>query len=53
MSNLTRDDLSIERNASGSITVSAMVGGYREKSQYLFWSEDDAVADFLTIHGEA
>jgi predicted ABC-class ATPase len=52
MANLTRDDLSIVRNASGSITISAMVRGYREKTQYLFVDEDEAVADFLSGYGE-
>jgi len=49
---ITRDDLSIERNASGSVTVSAMVDGYREKTQYLFVDDDEAVADFLATYGE-
>lgn len=49
---ITRDDLSITRNASGSVTVSAMVGNYREKTQYLFVDEEEAVADFLATHGE-
>jgi hypothetical protein len=45
---ITRDDLSITRNASGSVTVSTMVDGHRMKIQYLGWDEDDAVAEFLS-----
>jgi hypothetical protein len=48
---LTRDDLSISFNAQ-SITVSAVINGYREKTQYIFVSEDEAVADFLATYGE-
>lgn len=49
---ITRDDVSVTRNDSGSVTVSAMVGNYREKIQYLFVDEDEAVADFLATYGE-
>lgn len=45
---ITRDDLSITRNASGSVTVSTMVDGHRMKIQYLGWDEDDAVEEFLS-----
>ena len=48
---ITRDDVSVTRNPN-SITVSAVINGYREKTQYLFVSEDEAVADFLATHGE-
>ena len=47
---ITRDDVSVTRNPN-SITVSAVINGYREKTQYLFVSEDEAVADFLEQHG--
>jgi len=46
---ITREDVSVSRNPN-SITVSAMVGGYREKIQYLFTDEEDAVLDFITTH---
>jgi hypothetical protein len=46
---ITKDDLSIDYNAN-SITVAAMIGGYREKTQYIGWDEDGAVADFLANH---
>lgn len=47
---ITREDITVTRNPN-SITVSAMVGGYREKTQYLFVDEEEAVADFLATHG--
>lgn len=46
---ITRDDLSVDYNAN-SITVSAMIAGQREKTQYIGWDEDGAVADFLANH---
>lgn len=49
---LTRDDLSISFNVAGPITVSAVINGYREKTQYFFIDEDEAVADFLATHGK-
>ena len=44
---LTRDDLSVEHNAN-SITVSAMVGSHRVKVQYIGWSENGAIEEFLS-----
>lgn len=44
---ITRDDVSVSFNAN-SITVSAMVDGYRVKIQYIGWDEDDAVEEFLS-----
>ena len=48
---ITRDDITVSRNPN-SITVSAMVGNYREKTQYIFVDEEEAIADFLTTHNE-
>lgn len=48
---LDRDDVSVSFNAN-SITVSAVIDGYREKTQYIGWDEDDAVADFIFAHGK-
>jgi hypothetical protein len=48
---LTRDDVSVSFNVN-SITVSAVINGYREKTQYIGWDEDDAVANFLATYGE-
>ena len=31
----------------GCLSVSAMVDGHLEQKRYLFFSEDDAIADFL------
>lgn len=45
---ITRDDLSITRTRNGTITVAGVVNGYRVKLQYIGWSEDDAVAEFLS-----
>ena len=50
MTMITREDVSVTVNPN-SITVSAVINGYREKTQYLFVSEDEAVADFLAQHG--
>lgn len=47
---ITREDVSVTVNPN-SITVSAVINGFREKTQYLFVSEDEAVADFLAQHG--
>ena len=47
---ITREDISITHNPN-SITVSAVINGFREKTQYLFVSEDEAVADFLEQFG--
>jgi hypothetical protein len=51
MNMITREDIAIDYNAN-SITVSAMIGGYREKTQYIGWDEKGAVADFLATHGK-
>jgi hypothetical protein len=48
---LTRDDVSVSFNAN-SITVSAVIDGYRVKNRYIGWDEDEAVADFIYAHGE-
>jgi len=48
---ITRDDITVSRNPN-SITVSAMIGGYREKTQYIFVDEEEAITDFLTTHNE-
>jgi hypothetical protein len=52
MTMITRDDVNVTHNLSGPITVSAMVNGYRESTQYFFVDEDYAVADFLATYGE-
>lgn len=43
---VTREDISVDGSAS-CLTISAMVNGYREKMQYLFWDTDDAIENFL------
>ena len=48
---ITREDITVTHNPN-TITISAMIGGYREKTQYVFWNEEDAIADFLETHGE-
>ncbi len=57
---ITRDDVTITRNHDGSITVAAVVNGYREKMRYFYENEigltsvneDDAVEDFLSNYGD-
>jgi hypothetical protein len=44
---ITREDISIDGNPS-CLTISAMVNGYREKMQYIFWDTEDAIENFLT-----
>jgi len=60
---ITRDDVNVTYNHDGSITVAAVVNGYREKMRYFYddetglgynspANENDAVEDFLATYGE-
>lgn len=44
---LTAVDVDVTANPNGTITVAAMVGGYREARTYYFSTREEAVNDFL------
>ncbi len=49
---ITRDDLTIRRNANG-IEIAAMVNGYRKSMQYVGYTRAQAIRQFLRdVNGE-
>ena len=40
-------DVSVTSNPNGSVTVAAMVDGYREARTYYFATREEAVCDYL------
>ncbi len=50
---LTADNVNVTVNPNGSVTVSAIVGDYREARTYYFATKEEAVVDYLAeMNGE-